>query len=130
MVLMLNRDTRTVDGKPPTHRWRDSEISFLLVASRMPGRLTTLVERLELTNEVRRLNAEAWADFLQHSVGCHRYCPRLYETFGEFQVLLCDPPGTVIAVGHAMPVRWNGALADLPTGLDGILERGVQEEKK
>jgi GNAT superfamily N-acetyltransferase len=91
----------------------------------MSEAFVTLEQRPDLVDQVRRLSTAVWAEFLQHSAVCHRYWRRLYSTFAGFQVVLCDPPDTVIAAGHTIPLRWDGTIEDLPSGLDGVLERGV-----
>ena len=85
----------------------------------------TLEQRPDLGDQVRRLNAGAWPEFLQHDAVCGRHWRSLYSTFARFQLLWCDAFDAVIAVGHAIPLRWDGAKANLPSGLDGALERGV-----
>jgi GNAT superfamily N-acetyltransferase len=91
----------------------------------MSEMFVTLEQRPDLVAQVRGLGLEVWAEFLQHSAVCRRYWRSLYTTFARFQVLLCDPTDTVIAAGHTIPVLWDGTKDDLPSGLDGVLERGV-----
>jgi GNAT superfamily N-acetyltransferase len=91
----------------------------------MSEAFVTLEQHPELVDQVRRLSTEVWAEFLRHSTICNEYWRRLYSTFARFQVVLCDPPDTVIAAGHTIPLVWNGTKDDLPSGLDGVLERGA-----
>jgi GNAT superfamily N-acetyltransferase len=91
----------------------------------MSEAFVTLEQRPDLIEQVRRLSSEVWAEFLQHSAVCNRHWRRLYSIFARFQVVLCEPADTVIAAGHTIPLRWDGTIADLPSGLDGVLERGV-----
>jgi hypothetical protein len=93
----------------------------------MSGAFVTLAQRLDLADQVRRLGVEVWPEFLQHDAACGRYWRLLYSTFADCQVLLCDPDHTVIAVGHTIPLRWDGTIADLPPGLDGVLERSASD---
>jgi GNAT superfamily N-acetyltransferase len=93
----------------------------------MSEAFVTLAQRPDLVDSVRRLGPEVWPEFLQHDAVCGRYWRALYSSFAAFQVLLCDAAAVVIAVGHTIPVRWDGTLADLPAGLDDVLERGVGE---
>ena len=97
------------------------------LVSSMCEAFVTLEQRPDLATQVRGLTLEAWAEFLQHDAVCNRYWRSLYSTFARFQVLLCDPADTVIAVGHTMPLVWDGTQADLPSGIDGVLERGVRD---
>jgi GNAT superfamily N-acetyltransferase len=92
----------------------------------MSEAFVTLEQRPDLVDQVRRLTAEVWAEFLQHSAVCNRYWRGLYSTFARFQVVLCEPADTVIAAGHTIPLVWDGTNDDLPSGLDGVLERGVE----
>jgi GNAT superfamily N-acetyltransferase len=87
----------------------------------------TLAERPDLAEEVRRLGAVVWPEFLQHDAVCGRYWQSLYTTFAHCQIVLCDTNHIVIAVGHTIPLRWDGTIADLPPGLDGALERGAND---
>jgi GNAT superfamily N-acetyltransferase len=91
----------------------------------MSEAFVTLAQRPDLADHVRRLGPEVWPEFLQHDAVCGRYWRSLYSAFARFQVLLCDAADVVIAVGHTIPVRWDGTLADLPAGLDGVLERAA-----
>jgi GNAT superfamily N-acetyltransferase len=93
----------------------------------MSEAFVTLEQRPDLADQVRRLSAEVWAEFLHHSAVCNRYWRRLYSTVARFQVVLCEPADTVIAAGHTIPVVWDGTNHDLPSGLDGVLERGVED---
>lgn len=93
----------------------------------MSEAFVTLEQRPDLAAQVRGLTLEVWAEFLHHDAVCHRYWRLLYSTFARFQVVLCDPADTVIAAGHTMPLVWDGTKADLPSGIDGVLERGVRD---
>ncbi|MGH8068364.1 MAG: GNAT family N-acetyltransferase [Candidatus Entotheonellia bacterium] len=96
----------------------------------MSETFVTLEQRPDLVAQVRGLGLEVWAEFLQHSAVCRRYWRSLYSTFARFQVLLCEPADTVIAAGHTIPVVWDGTKDDLPSGLDGVLERGVGDAER
>ena len=95
--------------------------------SGMSEAFVTLEQRPDLAAQVRGLSLEVWPEFLRHDAVCGRYWRSLYGTFARFQVLLCDPADTVIAVGHTIPLVWDGTKADLPSGVDGVLERGVPD---
>jgi GNAT superfamily N-acetyltransferase len=87
----------------------------------------TLEQRPDLAVQVRGLTLEVWAEFLQHDAVCNRYWRSLYSSFARFQVVLCDPADVVIAAGHTIPLVWDGTKEDLPSGIDGVLERGVRD---
>jgi hypothetical protein len=92
---------------------------------KMTYELVTLEQRPDLGEQVRCLSQEAWPEFLQHDQACARYWRSLFESFARFQLLLCQGGDTVIGVGHTIPVVWDGTREDLPSGIDGVLERGV-----
>jgi GNAT superfamily N-acetyltransferase len=92
-------------------------------------RFVTLAERPDLAGDVSRLTASLWPpemEFIQHDPVCGRHWPALYRTFAEFQPVLCDARGIVVAAGFTIPVAWTGHSRDLPSGVDGALERGVR----
>lgn len=93
----------------------------------MSEAFVTLQQRPELADQVQHLSSEAWPEFLRHDAACGRYWRSLYSLFAGFQVLLCAPDDTVIAVGHTIPLVWDGTRTDLPSGIDGALERGSRD---
>lgn len=93
----------------------------------MSEAFVTLEQRPDLADQVQRLSLEAWPEFLHHDAACGRYWRSLYRIFAGFQVLVRAPDDTVIAVGHTIPLVWDGTKADLPSGIDGVLERGVRD---
>jgi hypothetical protein len=50
----------------------------------------------------------------------------LLRHFPEFQLVLCDARGRVVAGGYTIPFVWDGRPASLPMGVDGVLTRGVR----
>jgi GNAT superfamily N-acetyltransferase len=84
----------------------------------------TLAERPDLTLRVDHLSGEAWPEFLLHSNNRHWHS--LFEIFARYQLLFCDPDDTLIAVGHMVPLLWDGSVADLPATIDEIIIRAEQ----
>lgn len=82
-----------------------------------------LSQKPSLAAQIDRLSDEAWAEFLRHSNT--RHWRSLFNTFAEFQILLCAEGGEVIAVGHTVPFFWGGTLEDLPDTMSEILDRAV-----
>lgn len=83
----------------------------------------TLRQRPELENQVEFLHEKAWDKFFEGAPW--EYWDSLFDVFADFQILLCDPHGTVVAAGHTVPFIWDGTLEDLPPTLDKIIERGL-----
>ena len=71
------------------------------------------------------LNPSVWPEFMLNDAVSNRLWRRLKPDFAEFQFVLCDAAGTVIAVGNTLPLVWDGTLDGLPPGWDDALERGV-----
>lgn len=88
----------------------------------------SLKERPDLTDQVDPLSEEAWPEFLRH--GDTEHWGHLFDTFSEFQIVLCDPDGNVIALGHTVPVVWDGRTDDLPVTIDEIIVRGLRRKEK
>ena len=81
----------------------------------------TLTEKPHLADQVDQLGAEAWPAFMLQGNGPH--WPLLYDIFAPYQLLFCDPAGALVAVGHTVPLVWDGTLADLPPTIDAIIVR-------
>lgn len=94
----------------------------------MDLRTFTIGERPELREAADRLSSVAWPEFLLHDAATARHWGALYEAFADFQLVICAE-GEVVAVGNTIPVYWNGTLEGLPKGLDGVLQRGMEERQ-
>ena len=98
-------------------------------AGRARIRAVTLAERPDLKDAVRRLTLSIWpreVEFIHHDAVCGRHWGALYREFAEFQPVLCDTRGAVVAAGFTIPLEWSGRPRDLPSGVDGALGRGVR----
>jgi hypothetical protein len=92
-------------------------------------RTFTLAERPDLERAVRRLVGSIWPremEYIHHDAVCGRHWGALYREFAEFQPVLCNARGVVVAAGFTIPLVWSGRARDLPSGVDGALERGVR----
>jgi len=92
-------------------------------------RAFTLGDRPDLAAGVHRLVASLWPpemEYIHHDPVCGRHWGALYREFADFQPVLCDGRGAVVAAGFTIPLRWSGRLRDLPSGVDGALERGTR----
>jgi GNAT superfamily N-acetyltransferase len=69
-------------------------------------------------------------EYIHHDAVCGRHWPALARHFAEFQPLLCDARGRVVAGGYTIPFVWNGRRATLPSGVDGVLVRGVRDHRR
>ncbi|MCA1715851.1 MAG: GNAT family N-acetyltransferase [Actinobacteria bacterium] len=92
----------------------------------MTFEVATLKQRPELADQVGRLAEEGWPAFLLHGSGIAHW-NRLFDDFAEYQILFCDPTDNLIAVGHTIPFVWNGTPDDLPSTMDGLMERAIRD---
>jgi GNAT superfamily N-acetyltransferase len=86
--------------------------------------VVTLSQRPELGKHIDRISRVAWPEFMLHADTC--YWGSLYTAFDDFQVLLSDPGGTVVAFGHTIPFVWDGTPEDLPDEIDRLMERATE----
>ncbi|MGH7325773.1 MAG: GNAT family N-acetyltransferase [Candidatus Rokuibacteriota bacterium] len=94
----------------------------------MPLKTYTLTERPRLEDEFERLAEVGWPRFLRQrdELGVGRHWPRLFTTFKDFQLLVCDGADRVAAVGHTVPFVWDEMPSGLPETMAGILERALE----
>jgi len=93
----------------------------------MTKALVTLSERPELEAQIPRLHGESWPPFIQADPVAMRYWGELFAVFAEYQYLLCDDTDRLIASGHAIPLEWDGSLANLTSGWDGAIAKGFRD---
>jgi GNAT superfamily N-acetyltransferase len=75
------------------------------------------------------LSGVTFPEFMHHNDPGGKYWGRLYEDFPDFQVALIEGE-QLVAEAHAVPVAWDGSLADLPTGWDEAFVRGMTSERE
>ncbi len=83
-----------------------------------------LIHRPELESQVDRLSQQTWPTFLLHGNADH--WSLLFQEFAALQILLCEPADAVVAVGHTVPLVWNGTNMDLPPGIEAVLVRALE----
>lgn len=89
-------------------------------------RIFTLAERPDLESKVRSL-PDTFPEFMHHDAAVGRYWNNLFTDFPGFQIAICDGGSEVVAAGNCIPVFWDGTTEGLPSGLDGVLERGMED---
>ncbi len=91
----------------------------------LPEGLTahTLARRPDLESRLRSL-PDTFPEFMHHDAAVNRHWSGLFTDFADFQIAVCDLEDEIVAVGHCIPVSWDGTTEGLPAGLDGVLERG------
>ncbi len=87
--------------------------------------LCTFAERPELRPRVEQLERDSWPPFLLH--GNVRSWHLLFEPFAACQLLLCGPGGELLAVGHTVPLFWDGSFPGLPVTIEEIIIRAARD---
>jgi GNAT superfamily N-acetyltransferase len=87
----------------------------------------TVSERPDLIERARERTYDTLREYNQHGDVLNRYWGRLTEERPEFQFHLVGDAGEILARAHALPVRWDGTVDDLPAGIDGAIARGFDE---
>jgi hypothetical protein len=91
----------------------------------------TAAERPDLIDATDKMNGNGWPEFMLHDSVANKHFWRLYDTFPEFQVILVNPQGEVIASGNTMPLTWDGTVDGLPDrGWDAAMETGMNNRAK
>jgi len=96
-------------------------------------RIVTLAERPRALAALQRIQRAVWPAgmaYINQDAVCDRLWPSLIRHFPEFQLVLCDARGRVVAGGYAVPFAWDGRTATLPMGVDGVLTRGVRDRRR
>ncbi|MDP8959034.1 MAG: N-acetyltransferase [Actinomycetota bacterium] len=66
-------------------------------------------------------------EYNNHGEVLNRYWGRLTGERPEFQFHLVGDGDEILARARSIPVRWDGSVEDLPTGIDGAIARGFEE---
>ena len=71
----------------------------------------------------------AFPAYMNENVPGNLYWGRLYTDVPDFQVALVEGD-ELLAEAHAVPLPWDGTLADLPSGWDEGFTRGMTSERQ
>ena len=95
----------------------------------MPYDIVTLAEQPSLIETVHQIHQGAWPKFLLQDEVSLRYWDRLLTEFGEYQLVLLEGE-KVIGAAHSIPLKWVGAMEDLPGGWDRAVEKGFRDKQE
>jgi hypothetical protein len=70
-------------------------------------------ERPQLWERIQDLSADVWPEYNRHGDILGPCWDRLYDEFPDFQFVLYDELDEVLAVGHTIPVAWDGSIGGL-----------------
>jgi hypothetical protein len=93
-----------------------------------PMQVFTAEERPDLWTQANNGFAASWPEYNMHGNHTALYFGELVPRFAQFQVLVYDRSSDrVVGRGRSIPLRWDGTLADLPSGIDAAGLRAVTE---
>ena len=93
----------------------------------MEYRVHILEDRPDLSIALQQLNRKSWPNFIIHGDTCS--WGRLYAGLGEFLLVLTDKDDSLLGGGFTVPVRWNETLDGLPSSIEKIIERGLDDNR-
>jgi hypothetical protein len=82
-------------------------------------------ERPDLDDAIDALIAATWPPFMNEDDVANAHFGRAYRDWPQFQTMLLDEAGTLVALGNAMPLYWDGTDDDLPDGWREQILRSV-----
>lgn len=92
--------------------------------------MTFTVERLDARGwsepSLAPLFAGAFPEFISADPVAAVYIDRIRAWFPEFHVVLRDGDERPVALGWGVPIRWTGAVTDLPAGYTDTTRRAVE----
>lgn len=74
--------------------------------------------------QLDRLFAGGWPEFIFHDQETKRHIGRVRELFADLELVLLDGDEPV-AAGWAVPLCWDGEVSDLPAGYNDSLARAL-----
>jgi hypothetical protein len=95
----------------------------------LPYRFLTALGRPGFAQECDAALPDAWPVIANQNPTASRCWPELLRAFPEYQFALQNPAtDALVAVGNSLPLRWEGALGDLPEeGWDWALPQGLAD---
>ena len=90
-------------------------------------RLVSFAARPDLNSSISAHNVGIWQPFMLEDEVANRHFGTAFERWPEFQLILLDGAGAIVAVGNAMPLWWDGSDAGLPDGWDDQVLRSVAD---
>jgi hypothetical protein len=88
--------------------------------------IATASERPDLLSPAWERTRDTMPEYNNHGDVLNEYWPRLTEELPEFQFHLVTDEDEILARARSIPLSWNGTIADLPSGIDGAIQRGFE----
>ncbi len=89
--------------------------------------LVSYVERPDLVQLAGSFNGSVWPEFMLHDAVVQEHWHLLDDTLPEYQLILLDGEGQIVATNNSAPLAWDGTDAGLPDGWDRQFERTARD---
>lgn len=90
-------------------------------------RIVSLAERPDLVDPSDHFNGAAWPPFMLESPIANGLFGRCFTDWPDFQFVLLDGAGAIVATNNAMPLAWDGTDEGLPAGWEDQVVRSVAD---
>jgi amino acid adenylation domain-containing protein len=92
-------------------------------------RFFTLAQRPELLHPMEAAHLGSWPEFFAGDTAVRQLWPRIWTEFPEYQFALVNEADEVVAAGNAVPLRWSGEAATLPSGWSAALGQSLSADR-
>lgn len=89
--------------------------------------IVSLAERPDLIDPSDQFNGLAWPDYMLGTPVANGLFGRCFSDWPQFQFVLLDGAGEIVATNNAMPLAWDGSDDGLPTGWEDQVIRSVAD---
>jgi hypothetical protein len=89
--------------------------------------IVSLAERRDLIDASDHFNGAAWPAFMLESPVANGLFGRCFSDWPQFQFVLLDAAGSIVATSNAMPLAWDGTDDGLPTGWEDQVIQSVAD---
>jgi hypothetical protein len=89
--------------------------------------IVSLAERPDLVRPSDHFNGAAWPSWMLESEIANGLFGRCFTDWPQFQFVLLDAAGAMVATNNAMPLAWDGTDDGLPTGWEDQVIRSVAD---
>jgi hypothetical protein len=91
-------------------------------------KVATAAERPDLLLPAWERTRDTMPEYNNHGDVLNEFWPRLTEERPDFQFHLVGDDDEILVRARSIPVRWDGTVEGLPSGIDGAIARGFEEE--
>jgi GNAT superfamily N-acetyltransferase len=98
-------------------------------AARSTYRVFTAGQRPDLWKTAESLS-QVWPKYNNQGKHSHKYFGSLLPRYADLQIVIYHQrTDRVVARGRSIPFFWDGTLADLPTGIDAVGSRALEDRR-